>query len=385
MKILMVIDSLPSGGKERRLLELIKGLKNQEQPVDIYLLSLTDTVEYREVYELPIKFEILKRKYKKDITIIFKLKKIISSYKPDLIHSWSTMASIYLSMSNLFSGIPLINGVLADAYENLNILDKHFLRVKLTTPFSAVFVSNSKAGIRAYRTPARKSICIYNGIDFGRFENLKPVAEIEGQLLGGPKNDRLISCMVAGFDSRKDFSTLINAAVKMCETRKDLIFLLVGGGPLLQDLKANVPGSLLNKQIIFTGKQREIESILQIVDIGMLITYSEGISNSIIEYMAMGKPVIATEGGGTIELVKDGVNGYLVEKKDERQIIEKLELLLSDKKLRSDMGRQAYQWVRQQFNIKEKTMQYMSLYSGLIGGHYNPAADFPMNRIITDK
>src|SRR5450755_1601837 len=366
MKVLMVIDSLPRGGKERRMLELIKGLKNQQQIFDIYLVSLTEIVEYEYVYDLPIKFEIIKRKYKKDFTVIFKLKKIISAFKPDIIHSWSTMASIYLSVSNLFNRIPLVNGVLADAYANLNFRDKHFLRVKLTTPFSAMFVANSEAGIRSYKTPLNKSICIYNGIDFSRFENLRPAAEMENEILGSPKNDRIIFGMVAGFDERKDFETLIKAAIKICEMRKDLIFLLIGNGPLLESLKAGVPANLLGAQIIFTGKRRDIESILQIVDIGLLITFYEGISNSIIEYMAMGKPVIATKGGGTVELVNDGVNGWLVEQRNEAQIIEKMKQLLNDKGRRVEMGQNGYHWVRKQFDIKEKTNQYINLYKKLL-------------------
>ena len=273
------------------MLELIKGLKNHQDGFDIYLVSLTDVVEYKYVYDLPIKFEIIKRRYKKDFTVVFKLKKIISSFKPDIIHSWSTMASIYLSIANLFGKTPVVSGVLADAFANLNFSDKHYLRVKLTTPFSDMFVSNSEAGIRAYKTPLHKSICIYNGIDFNRFENLRPVSEIENEILGSPKKDRVILCMVAGFNERKDYDTLINAAVKICQTRKELVFLLIGDGPLLKTLRAKVPEPLLNKQIIFTGNRSDIESVLQIIDIGLLITFYEGVSNSLIEYMAMGKPV----------------------------------------------------------------------------------------------
>jgi glycosyltransferase involved in cell wall biosynthesis len=366
MKILMVIDSLPRGGKERRLLELIKGLIKQPERFDIYLVSLTDKVEYKYVYDLPIKFEILKRKYKRDFTVIFKLRKIISSFKPDIIHSWSTMSSIFISISNLFYRIPLVNGVLADAYANLNLTDKHYLRVKLTTPFSSVFVSNSKAGILAYKTPPHKTVCIYNGVDFSRFENLKEVSDIENELLGGRKDDRIIIGMVAGFDKRKDFDTLIKAAIKLCRRRKSLIFLLIGSGPLLETLKKDVPDDLFNRQIIFTGERTDIESVLQIIDIGMLITFYEGISNSIIEYMAMGKPVIATIGGGTSELVKDGVNGYLVRQRDETQIIEKLDLLLNNREQRLEMGQNAFHWVRKQFNLNTKTIQYIDLYKSLI-------------------
>jgi glycosyltransferase involved in cell wall biosynthesis len=370
MKILMIIDSLIRGGKERRMLELIKGLKKQPEEFEIYLISLTDIVEYEYVYQLPVRFEVLKRKFKKDPTIVFRLSKIISSFRPDIIHSWSTMSSIYVSLAGLFHKIPFINGVLADANAHLNLFDKHYLRVKLTSPFSDVFVSNSEAGIRAYKTPLNKSVCIYNGVDFNRFENLRPVAEIESEILGGPKNNRMVIGMVAGFDERKDYETLINAALKICLQRKELVFLLIGKGPQLEILKAKVPPAVLGKQIIFTGKRNDIESLLQVIDIGMLITFYEGISNSIIEYMAMGKPVIATRGGGTVELLKEGINGYLVEQKNEAQIIDRINLLLDSKEKRSGMGANAYMWVRQQFDIEEKTGEYRQLYNQLLNGSF---------------
>jgi|SRR6516225_300332 hypothetical protein len=122
MRILMVIDSLAKGGKERRMLELINGLKLRQEEFDIYLLSLSDRVEYEYVFDLPIRFEVLKRKYKKDPSLVIKIKKIINTYKPDIIHSWSTMASVYLSTANPLSKIPLVNAVLADAHNSLNIL-----------------------------------------------------------------------------------------------------------------------------------------------------------------------------------------------------------------------------------------------------------------------
>jgi glycosyltransferase involved in cell wall biosynthesis len=192
------------------------------------------------------------------------------------------------------------------------------------------------------------------------------VHEIEDEMLGGAKNGRNVIAMVAGFDSRKDFGTLVNAAIKICTARKDLVFLLIGIGPELEPLKARGPDGLLNRQIVFTGQRSDIESILQIVDVGMLITFYEGLSNPIIEYMAMGKAVIATDGGGTAELVRDGFNGYLVEQKNEAQIIEKLETLLDNRELRITMGQNGYRWVRQQFNLKQIADQYIRLYNQLM-------------------
>jgi len=158
--------------------------------------------------------------------------------------------------------------------------------------------------------------------------------------------------------------------------------LLIGIGPDLESLKARVPDELLNKQIIFTGQRTDIESILQIVDIGMLITFYEGLSNAIIEYMAMGKAVIATDGGGTAELIRNEFNGYLVEQKNETQIIEKLETLLDNPELRVRMGQNGYHWVRQQFNLKEITEQYVRLYNQVINKRKKTVAspDSPVHK-----
>jgi glycosyltransferase involved in cell wall biosynthesis len=369
MKILMVIDSLDKGGKERRMLELIKGLLRRPEGFNIYLVSLTETVEYNYVYNLPIKFEILSRKYRKDPTIVLKLKKIIKTFKPDIIHSWSTMASIYLSLSNLWGRKPLINAVLADAQEGLNTLDKHYLRVKLTSPFSSVFVANSKAGIKSYRTPLHKSICIYNGIDFNRFQNLRPKTEVETDILGKRKDKQFVVAMVASFDERKDFATLLKAASRMCKKNKSLIFLLIGAGPTWETLRNSVPSDLLDNQIILTGKRDDVESVLQIVDVGVLITnasnHGEGISNAIIECMALGKPVIASRGGGTGEVVLDDFNGFLVDPKNEDQIIKYIELLYNDRQLLSQLGENAFKWVRENFDLEKKTDEYVDLYQKL--------------------
>jgi glycosyltransferase involved in cell wall biosynthesis len=370
MKILMVIDSLDKGGKERRMLELIKGIKKTGSEFDIYLLCLTDRIEYKYVYDLPIRFEVLKRKFKKDPTIVLKLKKIISGYKPDLIHSWSTMASIYLSISNLFTGIPLINGVLADAPRKLNLLNKHYLRVKLTTPFSKLFISNSKAGIISYRTPVDKSVCIYNGIDFNRFENLRLVNDVRSEILGDKPNGHFVVTMVASFDERKDFSSLVHVAIKMCSNNPLYVFLLVGKGPMLEKLREAVPPEILERrQIIFTGKRDDVESLLQVTDLGVLMTnaenHGEGISNTIIEYMAMGKPVLASRGGGTNEVVLDNYNGFLIDPGDEHQLMEKIDLLFNDRYLLANLGENARKYARDNFELGVKTAEYIKIYRNL--------------------
>jgi glycosyltransferase involved in cell wall biosynthesis len=363
MKILMVVDSIVKGGKERRMLELVKALTKPGQDYTIYLVSLTNVVEYDYVHKLPIKLEIIERRSKKDPRVILKLRKIIRSFQPDIIHSWGTMASIYLSLVNFITPKSrFINGTIADAYQNLDWRDTHYLRVKLTTPFSKVMLGNSQAGIKAYRVPRHKTVCIYNGIDLSRFNNLPSPDQVAQQILGRKKGDSFIGAMVGAFEDRKDYDTLIRAAVKLCSAQKNVIFLLIGEGSLMSSIKEQVPAEILNTQIHFLGSRSDIEAILQIADVGLLITPCEGISNSIIEYMASGKPVIASREGGTGELVIEKETGFLVDQKAVDQIIEKMHLFMANPELANNMGIKGRQRIEEHFDIAKMTEAYIRLY-----------------------
>ncbi|MBL7738946.1 MAG: glycosyltransferase family 4 protein [Chitinophagaceae bacterium] len=364
----MVINTLKKGGKERRMLELIKGLTKDKSAFQVYLVSLTDTVDYPYVYELPITFETITKKNSKDFSLAFKLRKIIRTFRPDIIHSWDVTASAYLNFANAFINKPILHGIIYDASAKLNSFNKSlYYRIKLLSPFAKVFIANSMAGLKAYETPPRKSVCIYNGIDMNRFNDLKSVTDVEQEILGERKGDKFIIAMVAAFEIRKDQETLIKAAIKMCAADQTLVFLLIGNGIYMDAIKAKVPADMLDKQIKFLGNRHDIESILQIVDTGVLITNSEnhgeGISNSIVEYMASAKPVIATRGGGTDEIVMDGVNGFLIDPKNEEQIIEKISVLKRDAGYSRALGKNAYQLISEKFTAERMTASYIDLYN----------------------
>lgn len=371
MKILMVIDSLDKGGKERRMLELIKGLVASGKGFEIFLVSLSPQVDYPYVYDLPIRFEILPRKGKKDPFVPMKLRRILREFRPDIIHTWSTMAAVYLAIAQPLGGPPVINGSLADAHPDLGWSDKHYRRIKMVTPVTRLFISNSLAGIRSYRTPARRSICIYNGMDFGRFENLLPVADMEKAVLGGEKGDRTVIVMMAAVDERKDYDSYVTSAIEIHRNHPDTVFLIIGGGHDEVRLKERVKKEGADGYILFTGKMNNVESVLQATDIGVLLTnarnHAEGISNSILEYMAMGLPVIASKGGGTDEIVEDGKNGFLIPPFDPKTLTDRLDRLIRDKDLRKRYGQQGAALVREKFNIRDKTGEYLEAYGKVLG------------------
>jgi glycosyltransferase involved in cell wall biosynthesis len=110
------------------------------------------------------------------------------------------------------------------------------------------------------------------------------------------------------------------------------------------------------------GELSGVESLVNIMDICVLSTFTEGVSNSILEYMALGKPVVATAGGGTNEIVSDTVTGLLISPSDPEELALKLELLLNDTDLCARMGLAGKERIIEEFSIDAMVRKYINLY-----------------------
>ncbi len=360
IKVALIIDSLQSGGKERRLVELLKGFAVRPDVV-VELVVLSDTVYFDDVLTLNIPIHYLKRSSAKDLSIYPKLYKILKHFSPDLVHSFESMSSIYAFPVTGLLGIPLINAMISNAPDHIGLFSRLWTRSKLTFPFSKAIVGNSQAGLRAYKVPEHKGHCIRNGFNFDRTEALEPEHKIREAF--GIKTPKVVG-MVATFSNKKDYATYVLAAQQILKSNQEVTFVGVGSGPTLASCQQLVEERYKDR-ILFLGNQKNVESIINIFSIGVLATFTEGISNSILEYMALGKPVVASEGGGTNELVQDGVNGYLVPSGSVEAMAEKLNLLLHNDQLASAMGIKSREIVEQQYSIDKMISDTVALYKAL--------------------
>jgi glycosyltransferase involved in cell wall biosynthesis len=204
-------------------------------------------------------------------------------------------------------------------------------------------------------------------MDLRRFEKVKEPSLMVKDIFGTNSENIFVAGMVAQFDSgRKDYGTLIEAAKALMASNDTLRFIFVGEGPDFDKIKGRVPDSLLNK-IIFSGKRSDVESIVNIFDVGVLLTntnlHGEGISNSIIEYMALGKPVIATRSGGTDEIVEDQRTGFLISPFNVTELVEKMRILINDAELRSKMGQAGKERIQKCFSIDKMVNKFISVYN----------------------
>lgn len=357
MKILFFINTLDSGGKERRLTELMRALKFK-QDIEFELVVMSNDIHYKEVFDLGINIHYITRKTKKDISVFYRFYKLCRNYRPDIVHCWDSMTAVYLVPTCKLLHIKLVNGMVVDSPVKQNIFNKYWLRAKLTFPFSDIIVGNSKAGLKAYKAPKNKSIVIYNGFNFDRTENLISKKIIKKQI--STDSNYLIG-MVASFSEKKDFETYYRAAKFLLNSRKDITFLAIGTGTDSVESK-----NLIDNQYIdhfrLLGKNSGVESFINAMDICVLSTFTEGISNSILEYMALEKPVVATSGGGTNEIVMDNKTGFLINPSNPKELAEKLEILLNDADLRTNMGLAGKERVMNEFSIDQMVRKYNDLY-----------------------
>tara|TARA_B100000989_G_C19532516_1_gene470902 strand:+ start:3646 stop:4716 length:1071 start_codon:yes stop_codon:yes gene_type:complete len=349
MKILFLNESLRPGGKERRLSSLIMHLCNNND-VQVELILFIQEIHYELPKSTNFKIHFVKRKRKKDFSAILKIYKIASKFKPHLVNPWGVMPAFYSILLKYIFKIPLINSQIVGAPIKVS-----FGWHNITLFFSDLIIANSQAGLKAYNVNSKNRMVIYNGFNFKRLDNLTNSNFIREKY---NLSNYFIIGMVASFSTSKDYDTFLKSAELILSKYNNIKFICIGDGDKSK-YKNNVKNDF-HEKIIFLDVIKEIESLINIFDIGVLSTFSEGISNSIMEYMALGKPVIATDAGGTSELINDSESGFLIKQKNPKILAEKIETLYKNQKLRSKMGRNGIEIIKNKFRFD---LMYNSYYN----------------------
>ena len=357
MKILFYIESLRSGGKERRLVELIKGLKKYPD-IEMELVLTREDIHYTDIFNTGVKIHYTIRKgLKKDPRLFWKFCRLARKFKPDIIHVWGNMVAIYAIPAKVLLRTPMINNQITEVPLKF---PKGILNHKLTFRFSDLIISNSYEGLKVFKTPVEKSVCIHNGFNFSRIEELESQRNVKKRYNISTK---FTVGMFAKFSPYKDYYSFFEAAKKVISQCDNVTFIAVGGGDSA-DYEKSIPEGL-RKKIIFLGEQKNVEAIMNICDIGVLASFTEGISNSIIELMALSKPVIATGVGGTKEIIENNNNGFLLSAKAPLKLAETIINLLKDDNLREVISVNAKNTIVDKFEISTMVKFYNQEYRKL--------------------
>lgn len=359
MKILFFIDSLISGGKERQLYYLLKKICTNN---NIMLVVFNDEVFYKEIFDLPIQIRIIPRSEKYTLKTIKTLYSVCNRFNPELIHSWDNIGTLLImTYLLLHPKVKLVSSIRYAGKIKRNLLHKTIQKIVFKR--SSLIISNSTCGIKVEQLfDHKKGYVIYNGIDLQDFVLIS--SEVSSNISEFESFQTKI-VMLASFTAAKDYITYIRIAKKIISKYPTCCFLCVGDGPNRKEAELET-GEYLNKNIFFLGVRRDIPAILKQMDIGILFNntngHAEGISNAVMEYMAAGLPVIATNAGGTPEIVKDEESGFLVPAFDEKIVSEKIEYLIENPEEAQKLGTEGRKIIEKDFSIKKMTSEYCKLY-----------------------
>jgi len=352
-RVLILADGMPAGGTERQIVELLKGFQDNVKFQTYFGVLVKggereDEAFHYAKYVLPIR-----QSSQYDFSLAFSLIRLTKKFQIDLIHTFGSVSDFSGVVAGKINGIPVVNGSIRSARPRLNKRDQFS---KFCMRFATWVVANSNAGLKAFGMDTKQNSCvIYNGVDMTRFVDIEAISATRPTL-----------CMVGNFTRKKDHCGLIEIMPELKELYPNLQLVLVGRGEKLKQLKERVEALELKDCVVFVTNCNSPESIIKACDIGVLLSpEGEGLSNVIVEYMALGKPVIASSMGGNVELVSHGKTGFLVSDSSSRQLVNYIKQLINSPKLASKIGLAGREAITNNFTISRMVAEYEQLYCRL--------------------
>lgn len=370
IKIFIFIDSFRIGGMHRQMLYLVKHI-NKEIFEPIVCTSGSSGGLKGEYEKTGCKLICLDWKGRYDFDIIFRLVKVLKKEQPEIVFITEVHNLVYLRIAKLFwwKKIVQIGSYRALTFwlghdkKKLHFVDNMFSKWLYNS--SDYITANSEALKSHYsnivKLKEEKEIeVIYNGSDFS-FNVTKQDVEIRKEL--GISPNEIIISMIARLDPWKDFYTFLEASSIVLKTEVNTKFIIVGDGELRVGLEQMIIKLGLKKSVLILGEKKDIYNYHNLSDISVLSTNGEGFSNSILEAMALGKPIIATDVGGNSELLgKSGKCGLLIPPKSPNILADEIIKLVRNETLRNEIGESAKERIHKLCDIKNYVTSYESLF-----------------------
>ncbi len=205
---------------------------------------------------------------------------------------------------------------------------------------------------------------LYNGVDMAPYEpgRSDPSAALSLGILA----DAPVVGVVANYRAVKGLDLFLNAAQIVARQVPAVVFLLVGQGPLREELGRQAQELGIAGRVFFTGGKGAVPDYLGRMSVACLSSHSEGFSNALLEYMAAGVPAVATDAGGNAEAIEHGRTGFVVAGRDPDKFAARVIELLENEDQRAGMARQSRERCRERFEIGEAMRRLAGYYEALV-------------------
>jgi glycosyltransferase involved in cell wall biosynthesis len=323
------------GGAERQLIELLKGLDRGRFSPSLVCLEPGGPVA-RAAAEIEVPVTVTPRKWRWDFGVITRLNGIVRREDIAIVHAYLGLPGFFGAVAGKLARRKVITTIrIAGPRWRISDSSERFAFM-----ISDCIIANSHAGVDHYfrHWPGRgKTRVIYNGYNLAEFD---PAVTRSRAELGLPEGGLLIG-HVANLSYLKDYPTFLGALAAVFEKREDAHALILGDGARREEYEALARDLGIARRTHFLGHRSDVLDIARHFDMGVLAShpdYSEGLSNSICEYMGLGKPTVATAVGGNRELIRPGETGLLANPGDAADLADKMLILAGSDDMRQSMG-----------------------------------------------
>jgi glycosyltransferase involved in cell wall biosynthesis len=291
------------------------------------------------------------------------LLKVIDRKQIDILHLHGYGATTFGRLAGAMRRLPAI------LHEHANLTDTPWFqkiadRALASSTDIAIAVSQSTAEfvINARQLPANKVKTVYLGVPLDEFSRPRTPDEIEAarRELGVAPGEAAIGTVTRLHDSKGN-SYLVDAAALVVKERPDTRFFVVGEGPLLPDLQAQAHALGLGERFVFHGFARDVAAVVSAFDLSVFPSLWEGTPLTVFEALAMGKPILATDADGLVDVLTDGSDALIVPKRNAPALAGGILRLIDDPALRGRLGAQA-RITAQQYDITAFVRKMEQLY-----------------------
>ena len=369
-----VIYRLAIGGLENGLVNLINRLPAEKFRHTV--ICLTDYTDFRaRIDRSDVEVVALRKRPGNDIRMLVRLWSLFRELGPDIVHT-RNLAALEASVPAWLAGVPIrVHGEHGRDMEDLEGKSrKHRLIRRLCRPFVHSYVALSR-DLEDYLServgvPERKIFQIYNGVDTRRFhpsQDVERPSMIED--LAGP--EAVVFGTVGRLQPVKNQGCLVEAFIRLVSRDPERYgrarLVVVGDGPERGRAQERLAGAGLGHLAWFAGARDDVPVLMRAMDVFVLPSLAEGISNTVLEAMATGLPVVATGVGGNPELVHEGATGVLVEPGDPDALARGMARYLDEPGLAQVHGEAGRNRVLREFSLDTMLRRYERLYDGLTG------------------
>ena len=376
LRVMLMTDEMEVGGSQRQIVQLAMGLKERGiECVVLYFIKPSFLVD--RLHAAGIQTLRVDKRRRVDPEFVWKLRQAIRQWAPNVLHCYSFTAELWGAIATRLLPAAERPTLITSVRGTYEWYSAHQWRMKhWASQRSQGIISNSREGAeyaaRQMGLPMSRFSIVHNGVEVPEppadavAALRKEYAAVTSATAPDGQADipfETLLLFVGRLVEHKNLPRLLDAFARVASERPHVRLLLVGGGPLHDALVARIRELKLDGRALLLGERSDVAALMKAADLLVAPSLREGMSNVILEAMALGLSVLATRVGGTPEVIEDGRHGVLVDPTDTQALADAMLQLIDDPVRRQAIGQAGRQKVLEQYSPPAMVSAMLKEYS----------------------